>query len=384
MSGLPPSDVSSSNAQRMLPKSFSPSVNEVMIGRGRKVANHIGNDRFQELIHAQLYDYSRAKTKASKSSIILRVLKAVREGSPVGGFVKQDSKTKRWFTLEDAAARISTAQAFRDALSGNYRSSKQYKQQKRWKSKGAGDDCDESKTGSEESVVDQHYQQPAKSIAFPTMKEEKDLNKEGSFAPMSAMSLFGGSAAAAMQPAQIQQQVQAQQVAQRRRSSMTMTGLKGILDSALDIMDDDDFTFEDNDFFGTKPNTNENLKMHPGNPAMQPQQQQQLPELKDDFHLLLDSFGANVEFTENPFEPTPISAPTSAAPAPTQMPTMNKNWQQSFIPAPTMAPNCGGYPQMQQQQTLLQKPSAMGGMMGAATNDNEFSLRDVLSYHSAF
>ena len=370
--------------------SLSPFI--ITAGRGRKVANHIGNDRFQELIHAQLFDYSRAKTKASKSSIILRVLKAVREGSPVGGFVKQDSKTKRWFTLEDAAARISTAQAFRDALSGNYRSSKQYKQQKRWKSKGSDDDC-ESKLGSDESVaMDNSHIQVATNQQQPKMisfhkQEEKDLKKEGSFAPLSAMSLFGGSAAAAsaMHPVQIQQQAQAQ----RRRSSMTMTGLKGILDSALDIMDDDDFTFEDSDFFGARPGqVDANLKMHPGAAVMPAQQQVQQPEMKDDFHLLLDSFGSNVEFTENPFEPTPISAPSAAQPSSINN-MMNKNWQQAFIPAPSMAANCGAAfaPSMLQQQQLLQKPAAaamMGNALGAAADNQEFSLRDVLSFHSAF
>lgn len=119
--------------QRMLPKSFSPSVKEVIIGRGRKVSNHSGNERFRKLIYSEIREYSQAENKTAKSSIIFRVLQEIKNGSPLaGGFVKQDNKTKRWFAVEDATARTTTAQAFRDALSSSYKSSKQFKQQRRW------------------------------------------------------------------------------------------------------------------------------------------------------------------------------------------------------------------------------------------------------------
>lgn len=97
------------------------------------MTNHSGNERFRELIYSEIKAYAAAENKTAKSAIIFRVLQEVKNGSPeTGGFVKQDSKTKRWFAVEDATGRTTTAQAFRDALSSSYKSSKQFKQQRRW------------------------------------------------------------------------------------------------------------------------------------------------------------------------------------------------------------------------------------------------------------
>jgi hypothetical protein len=102
-------------------------------GRGRKVTNHVGNERFRDLIYSEINEYSAAENKTAKSAIIFRVLQEIKDGSPeTGGFVKQDSKTKRWYAVEETTGRTTTAQAFRDALSSTYKSSKQFKQQRRW------------------------------------------------------------------------------------------------------------------------------------------------------------------------------------------------------------------------------------------------------------
>ncbi|CAB9522799.1 Nitrilase family, member 2 [Seminavis robusta] len=120
----------------LLPKSFVPSVNEVIIGRGKKVMDHSGNERFREMIQAEIAEYGATSSKTAKSAIIFRVLTQIKRGSPeTGGFVKQDPQSERWYTIEDTCARTTTAQAFRDALSHTYRSSKQYKQKRRWKRK---------------------------------------------------------------------------------------------------------------------------------------------------------------------------------------------------------------------------------------------------------
>ena len=97
-----------------------------IIGRGKQVDTHSGNIRFQELIDSMQYDYSVASSKSEKTSIILSVVNQVK-----GGFIKRHSGSKRWYKVEESIARMTVAQAFRNGLSGCYRSSKQFKRSKR-------------------------------------------------------------------------------------------------------------------------------------------------------------------------------------------------------------------------------------------------------------
>lgn len=52
-----------------------------------------------------------------KSVIVIGILDAIRESSNGGGFVKQDTKSQRWFEVGDRAAREKIGQHFRAALS---------------------------------------------------------------------------------------------------------------------------------------------------------------------------------------------------------------------------------------------------------------------------
>ncbi|CAB9530116.1 Nitrilase family, member 2 [Seminavis robusta] len=117
-----------------LSDNYQPHEQDVLIGRGRLVENHKGNHRFKALIQAHLVAYYNAQTKATKTTIILRIFQDIKRTAQAdggAGFIKRESSSKRWFVIEDSAARISIAQAFRDALASEYKSSKQYKQQKR-------------------------------------------------------------------------------------------------------------------------------------------------------------------------------------------------------------------------------------------------------------
>lgn len=120
-------------ARRYLADDYEPHENDVLIGRGRRVETH--NVKFRAMIRSHLAAYYNAQTKATKSTIILRIFQQVKRGGGTG-FIKSEASTRRWFAIEDAAARISIAQAFRDALSSEYKSSKQYKQQKRKEERG--------------------------------------------------------------------------------------------------------------------------------------------------------------------------------------------------------------------------------------------------------
>lgn len=110
----------------LLPETFVPSVNEVIIGRGQRVVNHPGNHRFRDLIESHQIAYSTANSRNQKTTTILTIVQEIS-----GGFVKLQSRTKRWYKVEDSTARSTVAQALRDGLSGTYRSSKQFKRTKR-------------------------------------------------------------------------------------------------------------------------------------------------------------------------------------------------------------------------------------------------------------
>jgi len=113
-----------------------PSPPALSTGRGLKTWNHSGNERLRELVREELPEYSCTKNRVDKSIILCRIIQHFRQTSPsTGGFVKQDLKTKRWHAVVDLMARATVAQAFRDALSSKYKSSKHSKRQRRWNNK---------------------------------------------------------------------------------------------------------------------------------------------------------------------------------------------------------------------------------------------------------
>jgi len=155
-----------SKHELMLPLDFQPCPRTVIVGRGKKVAQHPGNVRFRELVAQELEEYQAATTKAHKSTIILRVLTQVREHSQ-WAFVKQNLTTGRWYRVEETSQRITTAQAFRDALKDNYKSSRAFKKLKREEEKvqktGGEDDDDEEEGGQKKKTKRARKKAPAAS-----------------------------------------------------------------------------------------------------------------------------------------------------------------------------------------------------------------------------
>jgi hypothetical protein len=113
----------------LLPESFYPSEQDVVCGRGRKIFMHVGNQSFRLLVESRLQEYSDAHTKIEKSCIIGEMVDHVRTNSPHGGFVKRSPKDGRWYQLRDYLSRENTSQAFRDALSDQYRTINDSKKQ---------------------------------------------------------------------------------------------------------------------------------------------------------------------------------------------------------------------------------------------------------------
>ena len=119
----------------LLPDSFEPTENEMIIGRGRKIQQHPGNLKLRAFVQLRLKEYSESGDKTLKSFIISDVWKQMKVESSCGGFVKKDIDTDKWIVASDCCVRGTIAQTFRDSLSPAYRSSKFSKQRKRWSQK---------------------------------------------------------------------------------------------------------------------------------------------------------------------------------------------------------------------------------------------------------
>jgi len=102
----------------ILPKSFAPGKNDVIIGRGKKCHGHVGNKRLKHIVLSHLDEYSRMSLQKEKSHILRSIINQIRNNRHprFGGFVKQDQKTKRWFDVGDNLAREKISKSFRDAL----------------------------------------------------------------------------------------------------------------------------------------------------------------------------------------------------------------------------------------------------------------------------
>ncbi|CAB9523601.1 Nitrilase family, member 2 [Seminavis robusta] len=118
-----------------LPKSFSPTAQEVVIGRGRKIQQHPGNVNLRAVVQSRAKDYVGNTDKTIKSTIISTIGRQIMAGSRFGGFVKKDTSRNLWYVVSDACIRATIAQAFRDCLSPSYKSSKFSKQRRRWSAK---------------------------------------------------------------------------------------------------------------------------------------------------------------------------------------------------------------------------------------------------------
>jgi hypothetical protein len=116
------------NHFNLLPECYVVGPCDVIIGRGTRCTQNPGNCRFRAIIEATRGAYFNAPTKSIKSKILMQVMAEVRASGGVG-FVKQVGSG--FIQLEEASCRIAITQAFRDALSDSYRSSKKNKQIRR-------------------------------------------------------------------------------------------------------------------------------------------------------------------------------------------------------------------------------------------------------------
>lgn len=262
-----------------LPKDWVPNKDVVVIGRGKKVHAHAGNQKLRDLVQVEVEAYANAKNRAAKSTIIIRVFRAVRADSDIG-FVKKDPKTQRYFAVEDTAAKITIAQYFRDALADGYKSSKQYKQKLRDALKRSVSD-----SGAENRPMAQHCSMMKRSASLGDKHQSMGMYgvSRSMFEDDLEEPMYDESPSYYMKMARTQA---------RSRSSV-----HGILQSATDLLTEESSNCE----WTAQADTlveETNVRI--------PNKIDESLISKDVFSNLYSAFGSNVDTSCNPFEPTPL------------------------------------------------------------------------------
>ena len=136
-----------------LPESFVPDRYTVICGRGKLCSASPGNQHLRDLLKGVLPEYSKAKNKAEKSSIVSAIINIVRESTKACGgaaFVKEEENAhgqKEWWEVDDSFAREKIGCIFRDMLHTQYKSSTKSKHARKKKVAGektAPQDVDEN------------------------------------------------------------------------------------------------------------------------------------------------------------------------------------------------------------------------------------------------
>ena len=78
----------------------------------------MGNKRYRLCIANNVTAYRNAKSKYHKSMLVSNIVASVKENaeSGIGGFVKKDPMTGRWYQVDDKIAREKVSHALRDAI----------------------------------------------------------------------------------------------------------------------------------------------------------------------------------------------------------------------------------------------------------------------------
>lgn len=99
--------------KKFFPDGFMPRTTDVIISKGTKFFNHIGNIRFRKIIASRYDDYySDTVSRQKKSRILSSIVDQIRTNG--GIFIKYDPGHELWFEVDDALARDKISQAFRN------------------------------------------------------------------------------------------------------------------------------------------------------------------------------------------------------------------------------------------------------------------------------
>jgi hypothetical protein len=114
---------SRSSPRRPMPRDFQPSPYSVVIGRGKKSADAVGNRRLLVLASSFLPQYIEAgESRREKTKIVSKLISVIRDANSDGDpFVKYEEG--QWWAADGLAIREKIGTVFRNLLHDQYRSS---------------------------------------------------------------------------------------------------------------------------------------------------------------------------------------------------------------------------------------------------------------------
>ncbi|KAL3943848.1 MAG: hypothetical protein SGBAC_002099 [Bacillariaceae sp.] len=92
-----------------------PHENDVLMGRGGKNNQHVGNEQLRTFARGRSTNYQNA-SKKGKSSISRELVRIVRDLQPPGRFLRKNPETNKWEDVGNDVAREKTSQVLRDAV----------------------------------------------------------------------------------------------------------------------------------------------------------------------------------------------------------------------------------------------------------------------------
>ncbi|KAG7357039.1 hypothetical protein IV203_001727 [Nitzschia inconspicua] len=114
----------------ILPEDFVPSSYTVIVGRGKRIAHSVGNQRLRILANIFLPEYARAANcKAAKTRIVNKIVDTIKcacvDSRCEGAFVRHFKG--RYYVVDDSVAREKVGYQLRDLLGDRYESSSRSK-----------------------------------------------------------------------------------------------------------------------------------------------------------------------------------------------------------------------------------------------------------------
>jgi hypothetical protein len=112
----------------LLPIGWTPTPCSIIIGRGKKIRDMVGNRRLRHVVKTSyLHQYAVAiDNKATKTHIVSSIVDAIKQACPTGGaFVRHHGS--RWYAVDDCVAREKVGYVLRDLLADHYESSSKSK-----------------------------------------------------------------------------------------------------------------------------------------------------------------------------------------------------------------------------------------------------------------
>lgn len=89
-----------------------PTNRDVLLGRGAACWNHSGNKWFRTVVAGNIAKYEKCKARVEKMSIVANIVTQIFENN--GRFLKKDTKTDTWHTVDRKSAIEKTGHAIRD------------------------------------------------------------------------------------------------------------------------------------------------------------------------------------------------------------------------------------------------------------------------------